>query len=228
MNLSAMTRYLIPTILLALIAALLVSLLLEPSNSGAHQANKQRQSPNAGTESATQETAPGSASRTKSKIRIQHPKPTLEETVELLKSTIVPKVDILDQPLSEVTAKINTLIKDAGIPSHKLKVVINSPELFAQLRIKELRIRNIPLSILLKYICDNTKIRYRVEPGIVIILSATEIPPDSPKIENPDASNDPFANSSGPTSDPFAEPGSTNQVADPFAEPTSPTSPESH
>lgn len=216
-----MTRYLIPTILLALIAALFLSFRPQTSNSHELQAPGHRQSPHAGTEPATPETSVGNPPRTKSKIRIHHPKPTIEETVELLQNTIIPKVDFQDQSLSEVTAALNTFINDAGIPPHKLKVVINNPELFAQWRIREFRIREAPLAVILKYVCDSTILRYRIEPGIIRFILATE---ELPQIENPNASPDSFEFLPGQM-DPFAEPNSSTQEADPFAEPKVPTSP---
>lgn len=222
----AMTRYLIPPILVALIAALLVSLKPEPPNSGVHQANEQRQSPHASTEFTTPETTTGNVSRTKSKNRIQHPKPTYEETMILLGSTIIPKVDFQDQSLSEVTAALNTFIKDAGISPHKLKVVINNPKLFAQWKIRELRVREIPLAILLKFICDSTTLRYRVEPGIIRCFHSTENIDDLPHFEKPNIPdepppdpNDPFSGPPYQGIDPFAEPGSTDQSPIPLPEP---------
>lgn len=42
------------------------------------------------------------------------------------------------------------------------------------LRIKELRIRNVPLAVALKYICDATKLRYKVDEFAVTLVPQTE------------------------------------------------------
>ncbi|MES2924410.1 MAG: hypothetical protein V4819_22855 [Verrucomicrobiota bacterium] len=43
------------------------------------------------------------------------------------------------------------------------------------LRIKELRIRNVPLAVALKYICDQTKLRYKVDDFAVTLVSQSEV-----------------------------------------------------
>ena len=42
------------------------------------------------------------------------------------------------------------------------------------LRVKELRVRNIPLAVALKYICDQTKLRYKVDDFAVTLVPASE------------------------------------------------------
>ncbi len=42
------------------------------------------------------------------------------------------------------------------------------------LRVKELRIRNVPLAVALKYICDQTKLRYKVDDFAVTLVPASE------------------------------------------------------
>jgi general secretion pathway protein D len=42
------------------------------------------------------------------------------------------------------------------------------------LRVKELRIRNVPLAVALKYICDQTKLRYKVDDFAVTLVPLTE------------------------------------------------------
>ena len=42
------------------------------------------------------------------------------------------------------------------------------------LRVKELRIRNVPLAVALKYICDQTKLRYKVDDFAVTLVPQTE------------------------------------------------------
>lgn len=42
------------------------------------------------------------------------------------------------------------------------------------LRVKELRVRNVPLAVALKYICDATKLRYKVDDFAVTLVPQTE------------------------------------------------------
>jgi len=42
------------------------------------------------------------------------------------------------------------------------------------LRVKELRVRNVPLAVALKYICDQTKLRYKVDDFAVTLVPQTE------------------------------------------------------
>ena len=179
------------------------------------QADERNQTAHSTTESIDQfATTP----RTKSKNRIHHPKPTIEETEELLKATIIPRVDIQDQTILEVAAVVTTFIKDAGIPPHQLRVIVHKSDDLLRWRIRELRIRNIPLHILIKYVSDSTRLRYRVEPGIIRFFDhadAAEFPEIEESIAPSDILPDP--------DDPFA--GSPAQGADPFAEPEIPTWP---
>ncbi len=83
------------------------------------------------------------------------------------------------------------------------------------LRVKELRIRNVPLAVALKYICEQTKLRYKVDDFAVTLVPQTEsgdelftrsfrVPPDFSASLNGNsegggggAEADPFAPSAG-------------------------------
>lgn len=84
------------------------------------------------------------------------------------------------------------------------------------LRIRELRLRNVPVSVILKYICESTKLRYKVDDYAVTLVPGTEsgedlvnrnfrVPPDFiTNLENgggggaaPAAAADPFAAGAG-------------------------------
>jgi general secretion pathway protein D len=88
------------------------------------------------------------------------------------------------------------------------------------LRVKELRIRNVPLAVALKYICDQTKLRYKVDDFAVTLVPATEsgeeiftrtfrVPPD---FQTALDSGGGSAGAAGPA-DPFAEPGAGGAAA---------------
>ena len=208
---------------LILIMSLAIGLLLATRHwhSAAFKASLEsdlnRRSPATNTSS---ETYPGTAeiARTKSRIRPNHPRPTIEETTSLVRTTIIPLIDLPpDQPLPERIARVNELIQKAGVESNRLRVILRSADPAIQWRFKgELRIREVPLGIALKYLCDSTKLRYHIrENGIVEMTSIQEQDflsdlPNSPEIKKPSPSgetdafgNDP--NASGET-DPFAVP----------------------
>ena len=118
----------------------------------------------------------------------------------------------------DIAAAITTFIKNAGIQPHQLRVIVNKSNDLLRWRIRELRIRNIPLAVLLKTICDSTRLHCRVEPGIIWFFDVAT-PPEFPAVEESNAHSEVLPD----PDDPFA--GSPAQGADPFAEPEIPTSP---
>lgn len=82
------------------------------------------------------------------------------------------------------------------------------------LRVRELRVRNVPLAVALKYVCDQTKLRYKVDDFAVTLVPQTEsgedvftrtftVPPDfSAALDSGDASG-----GGGGEADPFADAG---------------------
>jgi general secretion pathway protein D len=60
---------------------------------------------------------------------------------------------------------------DAAGGGESLPLVSGDP---GSLRVRELRIRNVPLAVALKYICDQTKLRYKVDDFAVTLVPQTE------------------------------------------------------
>jgi len=84
------------------------------------------------------------------------------------------------------------------------------------LRVRELRVRNVPLSVALKYICDQTKLRYKVDDFAVTLVPLAEsaediftrtftVPPDFQSLLETSAGG----SSDGGAVDPFADSSST-------------------
>ncbi len=148
-----------------------------------------------------------------------------------LKSIIIPRIDFEDTTVEEAidflrlrAAELDTTELD---PARKgIGFVIRRPRATASaggeealpmagsdpgtLRIKELRLRNVPLATALKYICDQTKLRFKVDDFRLTLVPATEsgeeiftrtfrVPPDFA------ASLDTGGDVSGAAADPFAE-----------------------
>jgi len=137
--------------------------------------------------------------RTKSKERIVHRKPTLAETTDLLRNTIIPRVEIEDQSVGETANTLRLLIQEAGIHPHELRIICDMAAPSSAMRIRELRIRNIPLAVLLKYICDSTKLRYHLTPGVIEFKSISER----------------FERAESDEPDPFEEPETPKPLLDP-------------
>jgi hypothetical protein len=140
------------------------------------------------------------SARTKPRPRTNRPKPTIEETSELVRTTIVPLLDLPpNQPLTERVACINELIRDAGVESDRLRLMIRSADSALEIRSKsELRVREIPLAIVLKYLCDSTRLRYHIRENGIVELTTSQDPDPSPHTAEPESSSaeekdDPFA-----------------------------------
>ena len=81
------------------------------------------------------------------------------------------------------------------------------------LRIKQLRLRNVPLAVALKYICDQTRLRYKVDDFAVTLVPQTEIGEDlftrsfrvPPDFQNTLQSDSGGGGGGAAEADPFAE-----------------------
>lgn len=100
---------------------------------------------------------------------------------------------------------------DAGLGGDALPLSGGDP---GTLRVKELRLRNVPLAVALKYICDQTKLRYKVDDFAVTLVPQTEsgediftrtfrVPPDFASSLDSGGGG---GGSGGAAADPFAEP----------------------
>ena len=123
---------------------------------------------------------------------------------EKLKRIIIPRIDFEDTTVEEAidflrlrSAELDTLELD---PARKgVNFVVRRPRTTpalggadavldaaaaealpaatadpGSLRVRELRVRNVPLSVALKYICDQTKLRYKVDDFAVTLVPQTE------------------------------------------------------
>ena len=161
---------------------------------------------------------------------------------EKLKSIIIPKIDFTDSTVEEAIdllrmrsveldtteldparKGVNFVIRrprpaasapagDAGLPAGADEVLPLAAADPGALRIREIRVRNVPLAVVLKYICDQTKLRTKVDDFAVTLVPLTEggednftrtfrVPPDFNTAletsgggsEGGDAAADPFA-----------------------------------
>jgi general secretion pathway protein D len=73
----------------------------------------------------------------------------------------------------KATAPAAAGVADTGIDAGAATLPLAGPDPGA-LRVRELRIKNVPLDVALKYICDQTKLRYKVDDFAVTLVPATE------------------------------------------------------
>jgi hypothetical protein len=161
----------------------------------------------------------GADSNIRSRSKLRHPTPTLEETVELLRNTVIPLVDLPpDQSVDETVNALNELLQKNGIPPHQLKITYDkSHPSLGMLRFRDpLAVRNIPVGVALKYICGRTIVRYQVRRGVVELITHDTAFAESLSPTPVERSDDPVD-----PDDPFAEPGSPPvEEGDPFAPPS--------
>ncbi len=67
---------------------------------------------------------------------------------------------------------------DAGLDAASGDALVTPATNVGALRVRELRLRNVPLAVALKYICDQTKLRYKVDEFAVTLVPQTEIGED--------------------------------------------------
>jgi len=105
-----------------------------------------------------------------------------ELIVGKLKTIILPKVEFEDTSLEEAVDFLRVQSKELDTaetdPSRKgVNFVIRLPRPApggnpapGSLRVKELRLRNVPLDVTLKYICESTRLRYKVDDFAVTLV----------------------------------------------------------
>lgn len=103
-------------------------------------------------------------------------------TTKKLKQIIVPRIDFSDTTvrvavdfLHQRSLEQDTLETD---PKRKgLEIVFSkstAPDKIDSLRIRGLQIRNVPLGVALKYVCDQTKLHYIIEGSKVMLIPQAE------------------------------------------------------
>ena len=113
--------------------------------------------------------------------RIDFEDTTVEEAISFLRQRAA-ELDTLE--LDPAKKGINFVVRrprgaaatatggaDAALVGETPTVAANDPN---ALRIPELRVRNVPLAVALKYICDATKLRYKVDDYSVALVPQTE------------------------------------------------------
>lgn len=109
--------------------------------------------------------------------RIDFEDVTVEEAIHFLRL----RASELDTAESDPSVKgVNFVIRrpragaggatDAGLP--------NPADDLGTLRVRELRLRNVPLDVALKYICEQTKLRFKVDDFAVTLISQSEADSD--------------------------------------------------
>ena len=110
---------------------------------------------------------------------------------------------------------------DAGLPAGAVDALPLATSDPGALRVRELRLRNVPLAVVLKYIGDQTKLRYKVDDFAVTLVPQTEggediftrtfrVPPDFKTALDTGGEG---GGGGGAAADPFAEAGASGSRA---------------
>ncbi len=161
----------------------------------------------------------------------QQDAPGVASINEKLRRIIIPRIDFEDTTIDEAIAflrmrasELDTLEPD---PSRRgVSILIRKPRptgaepvpdddplasgstYVGDLRIRELKLRNVPLEVVLKHICGNTKLRYKVDAYGVTIVPLTETGEDvfTRSFTVPPGFHASLEGGGGGDIDPFAEP----------------------
>ncbi len=97
---------------------------------------------------------------------------------EKLRRIIIPRIDFQDTTVEEAidflrqrAVECDTLELD---PSRRGMNIVLRPGIPRGLKIKELKLQNVPIAVALKYICDATKLRYKSDDYAVTLVPQTE------------------------------------------------------
>ncbi|MFD0894891.1 hypothetical protein KBB96_04255 [Luteolibacter ambystomatis] len=103
--------------------------------------------------------------------------PVQQVVANRLREIVIPEVDFADTTLEEAVAylRLVSTADDPGTGTPKgINFVIQVKNGVQLPRMKSLRLKNVPLAIALKYVCDQTRMSYRVdEAGSVILAPQT-------------------------------------------------------
>jgi hypothetical protein len=127
--------------------------------------------------------------QTKSKLRPNVPKKTVEETRRLLTETVLSRLsNDEDTTVAELVTIMNEAIQAAGVAPHELRISVNRADEVSALRIKDsLELHNITVIGALNTHFGNSKITYEVrEGGRVELLDITKKLPDATDPLQPD------------------------------------------
>ena len=106
---------------------------------------------------------------------------SVEEAIDFLRAR---SIELDTQELDPARKGINFVIRkprsggDATIDAAAEGATLGGGTDPGSLRIRELNLRNVPLSEALRYICDQTKLRYKVDDFAVTLVPATETDED--------------------------------------------------
>ena len=154
--------------------------------------------------------------------RIDFEDTTVEEAIDFLRLRSA-ELDTLE--LDPARKGVNFVVRrprsatapgaDSGLDAGAAEALPAAAADPGSLRVQQLRIRNVPLAVALKYICDQTKLRYKVDEFAVTLVPQTEsgediftrtfsVPPDFSSALDSEGGGGGAAG--GADADPFAEP----------------------
>jgi hypothetical protein len=96
------------------------------------------------------------------------------EVIKFLRDSIIPKLDMQNLPLPDALEMVNEALRQHATDLKRPKILIDLDYRYRMRNSKppqvvELRVRNIPAGIALKYICDATGCEWWIENGNVFV-----------------------------------------------------------
>lgn len=176
----------LPVLLLIAILGLVLGFLFGGKRDGAKEDGTLRPSPGGERENTGTGADSLSAGRGITKVgdRQQKPELTMEETVALAKSTVLPRVSLPAQPLKERVAALNALMEQQAGSGPRLRMSID-PRMGKQwadegkpdgIELGELDLRSTSVINTATYLVNSAKLRYIIREGELIFTSATPFP----------------------------------------------------
>jgi hypothetical protein len=171
-----MIRYVVP-MTLAVAAALFFAArnLRFERDASAHSESSIPVSEDASSTSATGTSVPV---RTRSKNRPIQRKPTIQETMAILRNTMIAVVDLPEQSIADRVEALNRLIRKAGVEPHEFRVVCGKMRKPPDAIVPSLKVTDVPFGRLLIYSCNASTVPFIVRPGFAELTNL-----DDPRYE---------------------------------------------
>ena len=171
-------------VVLLIILGIFIVFRWKPSPIGGRERSEHNGATNYPTAPVVPVVNPSDPVRTRSKVRTDDPKGTVEKTTALLRNTKVGRQERLTFPEQSVTDRITTferIVREAGIESREIRIAFDHQNALFETKVGQLDLSNLPLRDVILYICDGAKLWFRIGPGIVEFYD----PATEPKLDPP-------------------------------------------
>lgn len=110
-------------------------------------------------------------SRSRSRPRRNSQGVTVERTTALLRNSIAERVDLPEQTVGERIAAFQRILLETGLDATEIQVEFDDQDPIFNTNVGVLRMRNIPLDLVLRYLFDSAKVDLQVLPGALEFIA---------------------------------------------------------